>query len=323
MPVGKVFNAAQNQVLFSPVSNYYEGKAIRLALKNSALANQALEQEVEMADDKFDLESRKVADQERRTELYEDQEARLAAEQEAAFATEEGKKFLELFSVASAAYDQSPEASEEQRRAFAFETMIDEADRIMPGSRDAAIEEFAKNDITAETFDVRNIRARIGERPEQIKESEYKAKTTYVGEDGKEYHMWFDEQGGQHKTGILAKTDSGQDINFEPPNKSEIESATALLESDEVLDDLPRKEKVVAAMMLANDIRQLQANLGKSYEEAAAMAIEGVKKKVSLEDDFFTGSDSKLNIGLNENEYRGKDGNIYIETEDGGFRRKN
>ena len=64
MPVGRTFNAAQNQVLISPVSNYYQGKAMRLALENKALANEALQQEVDMADAKFDLETRKVETQE-------------------------------------------------------------------------------------------------------------------------------------------------------------------------------------------------------------------------------------------------------------------
>ena len=35
MPVGRVFNAAQNQVLISPVSSYYEGKAKRASLKQA------------------------------------------------------------------------------------------------------------------------------------------------------------------------------------------------------------------------------------------------------------------------------------------------
>ena len=51
MPLGKVFNAAENQVLFKPVSSYYQGKAIRLALENKALANEALQKEVEGYDD--------------------------------------------------------------------------------------------------------------------------------------------------------------------------------------------------------------------------------------------------------------------------------
>jgi len=46
MPLGKVFDARENQVLFSPVSNYYQGKAIRLALKNDELFSQYKENEI-------------------------------------------------------------------------------------------------------------------------------------------------------------------------------------------------------------------------------------------------------------------------------------
>lgn len=54
MPVGKVFDAREGQILTQPVSNYYQGKALRL--------NQALgEKELEQADAKLDLEERRVA----------------------------------------------------------------------------------------------------------------------------------------------------------------------------------------------------------------------------------------------------------------------
>jgi hypothetical protein len=72
MPVGKVYNAAENQVLFSPVSNYYQGKAIRLALKNDELAAEIKEKQLEQADDKFDLETRRVESQEKQVKLQEE-----------------------------------------------------------------------------------------------------------------------------------------------------------------------------------------------------------------------------------------------------------
>lgn len=153
----------------------------------------------------------------------------------------------------------------------------------------------------------------------------YAAKDTYVGQDGKEYHGWYDDSGKFNKTGVRAKTESGAPTNYDPPNAAELETAEKLIASDEKLDDLPRAEKAIAKMILASDIRQLQEDFGKSYEEAAAMALAGLKKKVTLEKDFLTGTDSKLNIGgseLGEGEYLGSDGSIYVETEDGGFRRK-
>ncbi len=49
MPVGRVFNAAQNQVLISPVSSYYEGKAKRADIKLREAQGASLEQELEDA----------------------------------------------------------------------------------------------------------------------------------------------------------------------------------------------------------------------------------------------------------------------------------
>jgi len=137
--------------------------------------------------------------------------------------------------------------------------------------------------------------------------------------------MWWDGQGNAHKTGILAETPSGEKISFDPPNKAELDTAKDLIKTSEKLDDLESDEKRIAVMILANDIRQLQERLGKSYEEAAAMAIEGLEKKVGEEPDFFSGTDSKLNLGsdgLTDNEYQGIDGHVYVVGDDGSFRRK-
>ena len=56
-----VFNAAANQVLFSPVTEYYKGKAIRT---QQAAAEQEMEirqKTLEGMDDKAALEERRVA----------------------------------------------------------------------------------------------------------------------------------------------------------------------------------------------------------------------------------------------------------------------
>jgi len=57
MPVGKIFNAAENQVLFDPRA----GKAVTLLLRNKELANQALEQEIELAPQELDIKRGKAA----------------------------------------------------------------------------------------------------------------------------------------------------------------------------------------------------------------------------------------------------------------------
>ena len=66
-----------------------------------------------------------------------------------------------------------------------------------------------------------------------------------------------------------------------------------------------------------------EANTGIPYDEAAALAIRELEKKITEEPDFFTGTDSKLNIGADElagNEYQGIDGQVYVVGDDGNFR---
>jgi hypothetical protein len=55
-----VFNIAANQKLWEPVTSYYQGKAIRLAAKNTELANQHLEQQIEMMPEQFQMEQRQA-----------------------------------------------------------------------------------------------------------------------------------------------------------------------------------------------------------------------------------------------------------------------
>ena len=53
MPVGRVYNAAANQVLFSPVTNYYQGKAIRQQLEEGELDIELKKQEVQELEELF------------------------------------------------------------------------------------------------------------------------------------------------------------------------------------------------------------------------------------------------------------------------------
>ena len=53
MPAGKVFNAAENQVLFSPVSNYLQGKAVRAETARTEKQNELLDAEIESAPSKM------------------------------------------------------------------------------------------------------------------------------------------------------------------------------------------------------------------------------------------------------------------------------
>jgi len=104
----------------------------------------------------------------------------------------------------------------------------------------------------------------------------------------------------------------------------------AVIKSDPQLSDLETKaEREVAAQYIANETRQLQANENIPYDEAVAMAAAKLKAKLKKENDFFTGSDEKLNLAeeseLKADEFLGSDGFIYVvdpESPDG-FSRKN
>ena len=150
----------------------------------------------------------------------------------------------------------------------------------------------------------------------------YKAKDTYVGPDGKDYHMWYDESGGIHKTDVPARSPSGTATNFEPPNNAERESAEALIKKDDVLSDLSGNDKKVAAEILASDIRQLQA-AGFDYADASVMATEKLKKKIKDVPDWFS-SHTEIDLGgggLADNEFL-VNGTVYIREDDGSIRTK-
>jgi hypothetical protein len=145
MPVGKVFNAAENQVLISPVTSYYQGKAIRLAQRNSELSNQALEQEIEMADDKLALEERRVATEEKNVELREQEYAQKASE----YADKVGKdKALEEANTIIG-ITEGAKASDDPL-AYANERMPEFIATLPEGEGRAKLEQMAQDGFQAE-----------------------------------------------------------------------------------------------------------------------------------------------------------------------------
>ena len=89
MPVGKVFNAAENQVLVSPVTSYYQGKAIRAQLAESELDLKLKEKKLAQADDTLDVEKRRIAAQEEANKrLREDFEYRVGKDKAQVYAAE-------------------------------------------------------------------------------------------------------------------------------------------------------------------------------------------------------------------------------------------
>lgn len=152
-------------------------------------------------------------------------------------------------------------------------------------------------------------------------EAEYKAKDTYVGEDGIEYHMWYDQAGNAHKTNIQAKLPSGEQVDFEPPNASEMETARQLVEKDKMLSDLGTKDKDIVIHAIASEIRQLQVQ-GLSYDESATVAVKRIKEKIRTESGFFGMTKSVLDLAPKDDLdlYNGKDGKQYRMMPDGSFK---
>ena len=336
-----VFDATRNQVLISPVTNYYQGEAIRRQAREAEqrmdlrdLQIEQAEYELETAPDRADIERRKV-------ELREDEAERLRGqlnqrmdEFEYMVGKDAAKEYAKQGYGITYAIDaavQSGEVDQDAALEMAAESLSEYASGL-PRELGEPLLQKLQDGLTVDEYREAKAGFILGmdrydllETFEPDDRPKYKAKQNYVGDDGKEYIGWFDDTGDYHKTGMLAKNPDGEDVNFEPMNSGEREAAMSFVKSDEVLDDLSAREKVIAAEIIGNDIRQLQANEGKSYAEAAAMAVAGVKERIKLEPDLLTGTDSKLDLGahaLGEGEYRGKDGHIYIETEDGGFRRK-
>ena len=318
MPVGKVFNAAENQVLISPVTNYYKGKAIRAGLKQAEadleyknLQTKALKQALEPNEDEaekaqLELEQLRLniekkrdeigdAEMQRRADAYGpiiEEATKMAEADDLDGAISFANKELRL-----AAEKLGPEVLDEFNKALGPDKVLDKEEiaRIKYGI--SAYYEMAGADSTG-----------------------YAAKDTYEV-DGKKYHGWYDDSGKFHKTGILAESSSGEQITFDPPNKAELEVAEDIIKKE--IPDLDRSYKDMAAMWLANEIRNRQERHGESYDVAVAISIASIKAKLRKEPDFFSGQDDALSFGggLKDNEFLCQDGNVYVETEDG-FRRK-
>jgi len=296
MPVG--YNIAGNTYIPDPLTAT-KGRALRSGIKSQELARDMAPQELELGQ----------AQEERLRDAQD-----LAMKKFLKDSDAESREYMENASVAALErYDAGK--PEEAADAFRASLPQDEENKL-------------PDDFQPEEGDLRAFIANADEyrlRERNQTGVGYAAKDTYVGEDGKEYHMWYDDVGEAHKTNILAKTETGEVTDFEPPNNQEIEAAEALVKADDELSDLNKTEERIAAQLIATEIRQLLV-LGIDPADAAAMAVAKVKRKIRVEPGFLFGKKSTLDLGagggLADNEFLGQDGNVYVETEDG-FRRKN
>jgi hypothetical protein len=319
-----VFNAAANQVLAQPVSAFYQGKAIR--------QEQELRQkEIDSFDKKLSFEERRVAAQEAQNQRLTDEVNLRREEFENRVGQEASKEYAKQgYSIIHSLEPDIQAGGARQEDALArAHKEISEYARGLP-AEDAGPLLDKLSDGILDLQEYRNIKAGFVMGMEQYDLLEdwsptsagYKAMANYRGPDGLNYIGWMDEFGVHHKTGIL--TDSQEGIKFSPVSAGERAAALGAIKNDPILSDLSSNGREVAAEIVANYVRQLQENQGNPYQEALAMALAGLKQRLILEPDLLTGRDTKIDLTpeLAENEYLGRDGNIWVEEEDGSFRRK-
>lgn len=129
-----VFDARQGQVLPQPVTNYYEGKALRAGIKAQELEN-------EMAPAKFALEERRVDLSERNTEVAEKTyEQRIAEYEDMVGQRQSAMDGLNLFSGVSEINSrvQAGELSEEDALVSARDFLLQYADGLSEEAKDKA-----------------------------------------------------------------------------------------------------------------------------------------------------------------------------------------
>ena len=158
MPGGKIFNAAENQVLFSPVTNYYQGKAIRLALKNDELAAEQKEKQLEQADAKFDLEGRRVAAQEKQVETQEaaldqkilEHEEKIGAKR----SEEQGRNFWHITEEVNEAFRKGGKTKEAEASSLklAEELFTEHVNSMSDGDEKDKALEILEGGITSEEY---------------------------------------------------------------------------------------------------------------------------------------------------------------------------
>ena len=325
MPVGKVFNAAENQVLISPVSSYYQGKAIRQSLAEGEMDISLKKKTLEQADTKLDLEKKRVEQSEEEINLRKEAYAQARQQHEDEVGEKVAKKnafdvwrITEGVNSTFASGGKTPEAESASLK-MAEERLTEYAKSLPDGEGKDKTLKMLEGGVTSDEYrailDMSNDNAAwYGFKQEgedftlSDKAARYDSKGNLIVENTPDF-----------------APDSGNNINFEPVSALEQESATKALDTIPILKDLSDDEKTVLGQMVANDVRQLQANMGKSYAEALKMALAGAKEKVTLESGTLWGKNSKLVVDapdLAMNEYL-INGVIWVEEPDGTRRPKN
>ena len=307
-----VLNIAANQILPKPVSERIRNDLIRAQTAG-------VEKQTEQADAILGIQERQVEVSEKNAETAAgnldqriEEYGALVGEYKA---LEEANTIIGITEGAKSSKDPL---------AYANERMPEFIATLPEGEARAKLEKMAENGFSAEEMaELHGFSMAVNKRfSTPGGPAGYKAKDTYLGEDGKEYHMWYDAAGNIHKTGVLANDVSGNPTDFEPPNTAERAAAKAVIDDDPELKELKGDDEDIAIEVIASDIRQLQA-AGYDYRDAAIMAKEKLKQRLIEEPSWFS-SRKALDMsskGLGDNEFIGKDGHTYIREPDGSYRR--
>ena len=305
--MASVINIPGNQVLAQPVTSYYKGKAMRQQIAKDQFS-------LDTQEERFETEKDTASRDERRVKTYEDQ-VDLAVTQ---YEDKVGRqKMLDESGFFVNLLDSGLPPEETSAQINKFISAWDDADDRKAELLETGADGWDQSEL-ANLYALSN--AALG-RYASGETDKYAAKDTYVGEDGQEYHMWYGKDGQAHKTTIPAKSASGASTDFEPPNNGERAAALAAVEDDDRLSDLPKKQRVIASEIVANEARQIQATLSKSYQEALKMAIAGINTK---DVSGWISSNTELDLGsgaLTDNEFV-QDGVVYVRDENGNWSRK-
>jgi len=300
------------QVLFSPVTNHYQGKAIRAGLASQELANEELQQRVDA-----NLPERQIGVREQMAETAAGNletridEYGLAVGKDKAL--EEANTIIGITEGAGSAEDPV---------AYANERMAEFIETLPEGEGRDKLEAMAVDGFSAaEMKEVHAFAMAVNRQFSSAQTSKPSNQVNmYHPETGEQRAVRPESQDASDLAAsgwLVGDPSSGSGgPNFEPPNSIEMEAAVAVVEGIPELDALNTEDRAIAAQMIANDVRQLQANNeGMAYETALATAITNVIKNVIKEPGKLWGTNSKLQK-LEDNEFL-VNGAVYIKDENG------
>lgn len=130
-----VYDIAANQVLAKPVSNFYQGKAMRLALESEKLKNQVMEQEIEAAPD---IRAREQQEADANLLKAQTEYAKAIREMEDAQREEQVRELTGAYSVYQDAMSETEDPEQAEQAAVAYVQSQGGSEEEVAGIQDGA-----------------------------------------------------------------------------------------------------------------------------------------------------------------------------------------